>query len=182
MAIPQEKKYTANEFFALTPESNSERYELIYGDIVALAAPNINHQRISGRLNFELTNYIKRKNGKCEVFSAPTDVQLSCNTVVQPDIFVTCDSDKFDEQKYNGAPDLVIEITSSNRSDDFTRKVALYAESGVREYWIVDTLYQRVIVYFFDKSNSPNIYTFDTSVPVGIYDRKLEINIDELLK
>lgn len=182
MAIPQEKKYTADEFFAITPESNSERYELINGEIVDLAAPNINHQRISSRLNFELTNYIKRKNGKCEVFSAPTDVQLNYNTVVQPDIFVACDPDKFDEQKYNGAPDFVIEITSSNRSYDFTRKLALYAESGVREYWIVDTLYKRVLVYFFDKSDSPNIYTFDSPVPVGIYNGDLEINIDELLK
>lgn len=182
MAIPQEKKYTANEFFALTPESNSERYELIKGEIVALAAPNINHQRISSKISRKIGYFIDGKNGKCEVFYAPTDVQLSYDTVVQPDIFIACDPDKFDEQKYNGAPDFVIEITSSNRSDDFTRKLALYAESGVREYWIVDTLYKRVMVYFFEKSNSPNIYTFNTPVPVGIYNGELEINVDELLK
>ena len=182
MPIPKGKKYTSEEYFALTPESNSERYELIKGEIIALAAPSILHQRILGEISSEIRNFIKRHKGKCEVFSAPTDVQLNYDTVVQPDIFVACDPNKFDEQKYNGAPDFVVEITSSNRSDDFTRKLALYAESGAREYWIVDTLYERVMVYFFEKSNSHNIYTFDTSIPVGIYNGDLEINIDELLK
>ena len=182
MAIPQEKKYTANEFFALTPESNSERYELIKGEIVALAAPSIIHQRILGEIFSEIRNFIKRNNGKCEPFAAPFDVQLNEFNVVQPDISVICDPSQLDDKRCYGAPDLVIEITSSNRSDDFTRKLALYAEGGVREYWIVDTLYKRVLVYFFEKSNSPNIYTFDTPVPVGIYNGELEINIDELLK
>ena len=182
MPISKEKKYTSEEFFSLTPESNSERYELIKGEIIALAAPSILHQRILGKISRKIGYFIDSKNGKCEVFSAPTDVQLSYDTVIQPDIFIACDPDKFDEQKHNGAPDFVVEITSSNRSDDFTRKLALYAESGVREYWIVDTLYKRVMVYFFEKSNSPNIYTFDTSIPIGIYNGDLEINIDELLK
>ena len=181
MPIPKGKKYTADEFFALIPESNSERYELIKGEIIALAAPNIVHQRISGELSWKLREFIKRKKGRCEVFSAPTDVQLSFDTVVQPDIFIACDPDKFDDQKYNGAPDLVVEITSTNRSDDFIRKLALYSESGVREYWIVDTLYKRVMVYLFEQNDFPNIYTFDTPIPVGIYNGELEINIDKLM-
>src|SRR4029079_8145989 len=39
----------------------------------------------------------------------------------------------------HGAPDFVIEILSpSNRRNDLTWKKCLYAEHGVREYWIVD--------------------------------------------
>ena len=78
-------------------------------------------------------------------------------------------------------PDFVAEVTSSNRSTDFTRKLALYAESGVREYWIVDLSYKRVIVYFFEESNSPNIYTFDVDIPVRIYNGDLTIKIDDII-
>ena len=37
-----------------------------------------------------------------------------------------------------GVPDLVVEILSTDRRRDLTRKRAMYADSGVPEYWIVD--------------------------------------------
>ena len=41
---------------------------------------------------------------------------------------------------------------------------------------------EKTLVYFFEKNDLLDIYTFDTAVPVEIYDRKLSINISELLK
>lgn len=183
MPFPKDKRYTAEEFFALHPEeSNSERYELMNGEIIALAAPTLEHQDIVGGLYTELRSFIKSGGGKCKPFISPTDVVLDYFNVVQPDVFVVCNPDKLDGKRCNGAPDFVIEVASSNRSTDFTRKLTLYAESGVREYWIVDPSYERVLVYFFEKSNSPYIYTFDKQIPVGIYNNNLKINISELLK
>lgn len=181
MPIPDKKYYTAEEFFKMFPESNSERYELYEGEVVAMASPNIIHQRISGEVFFALKSYIRSQNGKCQVFTAPTDVALGKDTVVIPDIFIACDPDKFDKQKYNGAPDFIIEITSTNKDDDFNRKLSLYQNAGVREYWIISPQDQKTLVYFFEKSNFPNIYTFDTPVPVEIYNRNLTITISELL-
>ncbi len=37
-----------------------------------------------------------------------------------------------------GVPDIVVEILSSDRGHDLVRKREMYAESGVREYWIID--------------------------------------------
>ena len=112
---------------------------------------------------------------------SPFDVLLDDNNVVQPDVMVICDRDKMDGKRCNGAPDFVVEITSSNYAHDYIDKLALYRKSGVREYWIVDPQYERIMVYFFDTSDFPNIYTFDTPVPVGIYDGKLSICIKDLL-
>lgn len=53
---------------------------------------------------------------------------------------------------------------------DFIKKHVKYAESGVREYWIVDSLIRRVLVYFFEKDVFPVQYTFEDSIPVGITD------------
>ncbi len=185
MPFPKSYKYTAEEFFALTPESNSEMYELYDGEIVALASPSILHQRISMRISTLINNYISKQHGKCEVFAAPFDVKLDDYTVVIPDILVVCDPSKLsDGKRCNGAPDFVIEIASGNWKDDFVRKLGLYLEHGVREYWIVDPANEKVVVYFFDESYFPNIYTFDQNIPVGIWQKneiKLEINIAELL-
>lgn len=116
---------------------------------------------------------------------SPFDVKLDDHNVVIPDIFITCNPKNFDEQKYNGAPDFIIEVLSTNRADDLYRKLALYQSCGVREYWIVDPKYKKTIVYFFEESDLPEIYDFDRSITVNIYKNnsiKLEINISQLLK
>ena len=39
-----------------------------------------------------------------------------------------------------GAPDIVIEILSTNRNRDLVRKRQVYAEAGIPEHWIFDQL------------------------------------------
>jgi Uma2 family endonuclease len=62
------------------------------------------------------------------------------NSFVQPDIFIVCDRSKLQENRYNGAPQFIIEILSSNRSHDMVTKLNLYQEAGVAEYWMVDII------------------------------------------
>ncbi len=53
-----------------------------------------------------------------------------------------------DDQGCNGAPDLIIEILSpKNSKHDVDTKFKLYQESGVKEYWIVETEQKIVFVY-----------------------------------
>lgn len=69
-------------------------------------------------------------------------------TVVQPDIVVICDKSKIDSRGCNGAPDLVIEITSpSTGKNDLTIKFDLYQSYAVKEYWIVHPYEQTVMVF-----------------------------------
>ncbi|MDE5947056.1 MAG: Uma2 family endonuclease [Oscillospiraceae bacterium] len=186
MALPKEKKYTAEEFLAFA-ETNSEPMELIDGEIVYLASPSIIHQRIIGSIHFEIMNYIKSNKGDCIPMLSPFDVRLQDDNVVVPDISVICDKSKLsDGKRCNGSPDWIIEVVSSNWKDDYIRKLHLYEENGVREYWIVDPQRRKTVVYFFeDNNNIINIYDFSQSIPVNIYKNnpvQLSINIDELLK
>ncbi|MEE5993687.1 MAG: Uma2 family endonuclease [Oscillospiraceae bacterium] len=184
MALPERafKKMTADEFFEMFPEeSNSERYELHEGEIVAMASPNEQHQNIVMRSSHIIDDFIRKNKGKCKVMISPFDVKLTDTIVVQPDVFVVCDPSKMDGKRCNGAPDWVIEVTSTNKGDDFGKKFTYYQENGVREYWIVVPDEQKTLVYFFEKSHLPNIYTFDTPIPVGIYNRELSIRISDLL-
>ena len=52
---------------------------------------------------------------------------------------------------------------------DYFTKLFKYRTAGVREYWIVDSIKQRVTVYFFDKE-SVEEYSFGSEIPVGIYE------------
>ena len=75
------------------------------------------------------------------VFTAPCDVVLSDENVVQPDIvFVSAARVAIvTEDNIQGAPDLIIEILSeSSRKKDEVTKRKLYERFGVQEYWVVD--------------------------------------------
>lgn len=181
MPFPKDHKYTAEEYFALTPEDSTERYELINGELVLQAAPGEIHQDIVGGLYSEIRIFIRSNGGNCKPMIAPFEVVLDEHNVVQPDVMIICDKNKMDGKRCNGAPDFIIEVLSANRRDDLVDKLALYSAHGVREYWIVDPKNEKTLVYFFEKSDFPNIYTFDTPVPVGIYGGELTINISELM-
>lgn len=180
MAGAAVEKYTAEQYYALTGETN-QPMELHNGEIVYLAAPSIRHQRITGGLYSRLRGFISAKGGGCEPFISPTDVKLDDYTVVQPDVFVVCDKNKIDEKRINGAPDLVVEVTSENRNIDLVTKLEMYSRFGVREYWIVDLKFERVLVYSFESGDYPIIYSFAEEAPVGIYGGELSIKISELM-
>ncbi len=168
-ALRQEEIYTIDDIYALP---DGERAELIDGKIYYMAPPNTKHQMLVSELHYQIKDYIKHNNGECNVFPAPFAVFLNENdkNYVEPDISVICDRDKLSDKGCNGAPDWVIEIVSpSSKSMDYLTKLFKYRTAGVREYWIVDSIKQRVTVYFFEKELVEE-YSFGTDIPVGIYD------------
>lgn len=111
-----------------------------------------------------INTYIKSKKGSCRVYPAPFAVKLKDNspTIVEPDISVICDRSKLTERGCSGAPDWIIETVSpGNYSHDYITKLNLYADTGVREYWIVDPTKESVFVYYLEKTNfKVEAYTF----------------------
>lgn len=161
--------YTIEYIYALP---DGERAELIDGQIYYMAPPNTRHQRMLNYINTEINMYIRKNNGECEVFPAPFAVFLNDDDMnyVEPDISVICDKNKISDKGCQGAPDWVIEIISpSSMAMDYFTKLFQYQKSGVREYWIVDPIKQRITVYFFEKELVEE-YSFGEEVPVGIYE------------
>src|SRR5699024_1824770 len=141
---------TYEEFLELTEESE-QRFELIDGVIYNLASPSYKHQHAVGEIFGTFYNWFKGK--KCVPLPSPFDVTFFKEddniNVVQPDIVVICDKNKLDEKgKYKGIPTLVVEVlSSSTRSKDMLKKLDLYKECGVSEYWIVDPINEHILVY-----------------------------------
>lgn len=171
MSIPQKQLYTEADYYAL-PED--VRAELIDSQIYYQAAPSRIHQKILMSVSKTIANYIDSKGGTCEVYPAPFAVKLheDRKAIVEPDISVICDRDKLTDRGCTGAPDWIVEIVSpGNSSHDYIRKLNLYADAGVREYWIVNPMKQAIFVYHLEETKfEVNTYTFQDKIKVNIYD------------
>lgn len=169
MPLLKEATYTIDDIYAL-PEG--ERAELIDGHIFYMAPPNRIHQRISTRLTSIIDRYIEDHHGSCQVYSAPFAVHLdeTNNTYVEPDISVIYDPNKLNDNGCIGAPDWIIEIVSpSSKRMDYYTKLFKYRTAGIREYWIVDSSKNQVVVYNFEDGDMEQ-YTLQDSVKAGIYE------------
>lgn len=179
MTMKGGKGYTVADIEAL-PEG--ERAELIDGEMFRMDAPMRIHQKLLIELAFEIKLYIKNRKGNCEVYPAPFAVYIKKDkrNYVEPDILVICDKDKLDEKGCQGAPDWIIEIVSpSSVKMDYERKVKLYRESGVREYWIVGAERETVTVYDFEHEKEAMRYAFTVRIKAGIFD-DLYLHLSEM--
>ncbi len=146
--LEPEKKVTYEDYVNMPDDGN--RYEIINGELLMVPAPSTAHQMVNANIAYELRTVVKKQNlGK--VLYAPVDVKFSEENVVQPDIiFISRENEQIITQmNISGAPDMIIEILSpSTAYTDLIRKKELYEKFGVKEYWIVDPLKERVEVFF----------------------------------
>ena len=179
--LPQKTSYITDDIYSL-PEG--ERAELIDGKIYMMAPPGRMHQKLVMELSATIRDYIRRKNGSCEVYPAPFAVFLNKDdkNYVEPDISVICDKSKLTDKGCNGAPDWIIEIVSpSSQRMDYLTKLFKYRAAGVREYWIVDPANNMVHAYFFSDPEDFRQFSFSATAYVGIF-KELELCIADLLK
>ena len=176
----REQVYTTDDIYALP---DGERAELIDGQIYMMGTPSRIHQKLVAQLSRIIGNYIGSNHGSCEIHPAPFAVFIKKDdkNYVEPDISVICDKNKLSDRGCEGAPDFIIEIVSpSSRRMDYYKKCTLYAESGVREYWIVDPEKQRTMIYRYEDDAAPMIVPFEQDLAVGIYNDFM-INVSKLL-
>lgn len=196
-------EYTLQDREALPEEI---RTELIDGVLYLMASPTRAHQIISGQIYYQLCSFIYSRGGSCTPFIAPSDVRLDRDdfTVVQPDVYIVCfhdeedstqeeeekgnksensgkESDDFDSPYTEGAPDFIAEVLSpSTKIRDMTIKAEKYRKAGVREYWIVDPVKERVITYIFGDDPDISISSFDNKIPVNIYGGECLVDFSQI--
>ena len=126
--------------YLTTPED--KRYELLDGELVMRPLrPTKRTRGTQAELGYHLMAFVKAK-GLGRIYYSSTDVVLSDIDVVQPDLlFVsTARTHIITPANIQGAPDLVVEILSPSTAErDKGYKRALYAQHGVKEYWVVGT-------------------------------------------
>ncbi len=167
-------KVNYEEFLKMVDNSDL-RYEYIDGEVYLLSSPVYSHQVAVNEIQGIFFNWFKGK--KCRPLTSPFDVTLIKGkdniNVVQPDIIVICDTDKIDASgKYQGVPTLAVEVLSrSTRRKDMVKKLDLYMQTGVKEYWMVDPDKKELSIYNFEKHDieDNNTYTGDMVVKSKVF-------------
>ena len=129
---------TAMEVYQMLPEGTL--CEVIDNTLYMSQALTTDHQRILVKLIAKISNSLIQVEAG-EIFVSPCDVYLDQEeNVVQPDlIFISAANSAIVKKKgIYGAPDLLIEILSTNIHHDKKRKLAVYERNGVAEYIIID--------------------------------------------
>ncbi len=158
---PQQGKWTYSYYAEL--HKTEKRYEIIDGVLYMTSpSPDELHQKASVRIAHYLFSYIELA-GKGHIYTAPFDVELSANIIVQPDILVILNENQQSIARTHivGAPDLIIEILSpGTASYDRSIKSATYARTGVKEYWLADPYQHTLEVFVLEKATYFSIGTF----------------------
>jgi Uma2 family endonuclease len=115
-----------------------ERFELVEGEIVMMAAKGIAHERIKSALNIAIVRALPDN----LTIGVEATLQLTDRTMLEPDIAV------FSKELFKrptrfvhldpGEAELVIEVAASSLAYDKGLKARLYARHRVRELWVVD--------------------------------------------
>ena len=163
--------------------SDDERYELLDGELITMPAPSIAHQHVAVKLATRLDTFVEDKDLGV-VYSAPTDVVLSETHVVQPDLmFISSErADIVTSANIQGAPDLIVEIRSDSTAErDENLKRKLYAEYGVKEYWLADPDARTITILLLgaDGYTEGSTYTEGQTLPSSTLDG-FSAHLDEI--
>ncbi|MGH7450524.1 MAG: Uma2 family endonuclease [bacterium] len=142
---------TFEKFYEIVEEN--VKANLLDGKIIRDSPAIPRHGETCMWFSTVLTLYVQKFDlGK--INGGTTTIRLSAYQGPEPDIFFVRKSRLgiIGEKYLEGAPDLCIEVISkSSRKIDRGRKFVLYAEHGVKEYWIVDPL--RFTIEFYENQD-----------------------------
>ncbi|MCE2659337.1 MAG: Uma2 family endonuclease [Rubrivivax sp.] len=132
------------EAYMAWEELQPERHEFYRGEIFAMVGAKRIHGRVVNNLAGELR--LALRGTPCQAFHEGMKLQIGADTVLYPDLFVTCDKADLATEAVFRAPTLVVEVLSpSTQGYDRSQKFALYRRlESLKEYILVDPETRRV--------------------------------------
>lgn len=146
-ALPR-KRFTREDVERLVEAGvfEGQRYELIDGDLIDKMGQKPAHSATIRRLNAILLRFLDaaRIQIQMPVEASNQDRERS---LPEPDLSVLVESNPEHDTRYPRGNEilLAIEVSDTTARFDLGRKAVLYANAGVREYWVVD-LNRRAVV------------------------------------
>ena len=114
------------------------RHEFHHGEVFAMVGARRPHGRVVANLVHALMSALD--GSPCQVFNEGMKVQVADDTILYPDVFVTCDSADLATEMLFHSPTLAMEVLSPSTEEyDRSRKFALYRRlESLKEYVLVN--------------------------------------------
>lgn len=147
--FPPQGEWSADAYLDLSDRTN-RRIEYADGRVEFLPMPTELHEALVQFLFFALYQFVNRHQlGK--VYSSGIRVRVREQKFCLPDVmFLRKENYHLRHNRVWDGADLVMEVVSdapSDRQRDYEHKLRDYAEAGIAEYWIVDSVRRTVIVH-----------------------------------
>ena len=115
-----------------------ERFELVEGEIVMMAAKGVAHERIKSALTVAISRALPAH----LTIAVEATLRLSDTLMLEPDVAVFPKALFSKSTSFvhldRGDGLLIIEVAASSLAYDKDLKARLYARHGVREFWVID--------------------------------------------
>jgi Uma2 family endonuclease len=141
------KLMTAEELAAMPDDGN--RYELVNGELIAMAPSFARHGMIAGAIAVSLGHHVKTNRlGAVLVADAGFVLTRGPDTVRAPDAAFVRKGRAIEDAFLSGAPDLAVEVLSSgDRAKQVQAKVGDYLRAGARMVIVIDPRTETAVVH-----------------------------------
>ena len=179
MTVPiSRKSFTVEQYHQMATAgilSDTDRVELINGDIIDMSPINSEHAGMVNRLLRVLTKRLLDK----AIMTVQNPIHLDRSSEPEPDLTIVNKSEDDYISAHPRPKDVfvVIEVADTSLDKDREVKAPLYAKHGIPEYWIIN-LQDRQIELFRQPSNGQYGQTLIFSAKGKIESKVLEFSVE----
>jgi Uma2 family endonuclease len=143
------ERMTSREFRAWAgARPEGERYELVAGEVVAMAPERASHNRIKFNIALSLRAAVLEAGLPCQTFTDGMAVEIDDETNYEPDAMVRCGEPVSDEATVVTDPMIVVEVVSpSSGGADSGGKLADYFKLPSVQHYVVVRPRKRSVVH-----------------------------------
>jgi Uma2 family endonuclease len=140
MAEPALRRMTVDAFLDWAVDQPSGRYELLDGDIVAMAPETVRHAEAKAEAWAALRTAIRAAGLDCAVFPDGMSVRIDRTTLFEPDALVRCGPRLPGDAVEVADPVIVVEVLSpaTRRIDSGRKLIGYFRLPSLRHYLILD--------------------------------------------
>jgi len=154
MNAPAAKRLTVPEFLAWAETQEGGGYELVRGQVIAMAPERAEHVQAKRRAANALEAAIQRASLACETFVDGLAVAVDEETSYVPDALVNCGEEIGRDSLIAPNPIIVVEVLSpSTRGLDKTAKLADYFRVTSLSHYVIVDLTRRHVVHYRRQSD-----------------------------
>jgi len=147
MNAPAKVRMKVPEFLEWAEAQPKGRYELVNGEVVAMAPERARHNLAKGAAYRALVDAVEDAGLPCSVFSDGMTVTIDEDNSREPDVSLQCGVDQDLDSVSLVSPMIVIEVISpsSKHSDTSEKLVEYFSIKSIQHYLIIDPEKKTVI-------------------------------------